>query len=453
MLVNAADIATKATDAATTTDPSTSQHLIGETDASDAVRRGFEWLQEIAGNWGLSDLWAEVAAVLMTAAVVVFVCWLANLLAKVFIRSVAHRALRKSKSSWSKALIEQRVLVRLSHLVPVLLLALALPAFSDYGVEPWLRPLIEIYAVGVLLMVVFGLLEVGEVIVSGFGMGDKIPAQGISQALKLLFTFVAIVLVLSVLFNQSPLWFLSGLGAMAAVMMLVFKDSILGLVAGIQISTNDMIRIGDWITIPAKGVDGDVEDITLTTIKIRAFDKTISLVPSYDLISNPFTNWRGMSESGGRRIKRSISIDLASIRFVGRADLERYRKFTVLCDELDKRIGAIDDWNAKHRVDTTEQINGRQQTNIGIFRAYIEAYLHQHPKVHSEGFTFLIRHLDPGPNGLPIELYVFTNDNRWVPYEQIQADIFDHLLAAVPEFDLAVFQSPSGRDVASLKQG
>ena len=450
MLASTTDAATTAT--ASAASPSTSPHLIGETFASDGVRSGFDWLQKTTGSWGLSDLWSEVAAVFITAAAVIAVCWLANLLAKVFIRSVAYQTLRKSKSAWAKALIDQRVLLRLSHLVPVLLLALALPAFSDYGVDTWMRPLIEIYAVGVLLMVVFGLLEVGEVIVSRFGMGDRVPAQGISQALKLLFTFVAIVLVLSVIFNQSPLWFLSGLGAMAAVMMLVFKDSILGLVAGIQISTNDMIRIGDWITIPAKGVDGDVEDITLTTIKVRAFDKTISLVPAYDLISNPFTNWRGMSESGGRRIKRSIAIDLASIRFVGREDLKRYRKFTVLCDELDKRIAAIDDWNARNKVDTTEHINGRQQTNVGIFRAYIEVYLHQHPKVHSEGFTFLVRHLDPGPTGLPIELYVFTNDNRWVPFEQIQADIFDHLLAAVPEFDLAVFQSPSGHDVASLKQ-
>jgi miniconductance mechanosensitive channel len=300
-------------------------------------------------------------------------------------------------------------------------------------------------------MVLFGLLEVGEVVVAQLGLDGRIPAQGVSQALKLVLTFIAVVLALSVLLDKSPLWFLSGVGAIAAVLMLIFKDSILGLVAGIQVSANDMVRVGDWITMPAQGVDGDVEEISLTTIKVRAFDKTISLVPAYDLISSPFTNWRGMAESGGRRIKRSITIDLASIRFVNREDLQRYRKFAVLRDELDRRIAAVDEWNAANSVDTSAQINGRQQTNIGVFRAYIEAYLHHHPKVHSEGFTFLVRHLQPGPNGLPIELYVFTNDNNWVPYEQIQADIFDHLLAAVPEFDLAVFQAPSGRDVAALR--
>jgi len=434
-----------------TTSTSATRTLIGENPASDAARDGLQWLQSTTAGWGLPEFLAEVTAAVITVAVVLAACFVANLLAKLFIRAIAYRPLRKSKAPWAKALMEQQVLLRLSHLVPVALLALALPAFSQYGVDWWLRPIIEVYAIGVLLMVLFGLLEVGEVVLAQLGLDGKIPAQGVSQALKLVLTFVAVVLALSVVLDKSPLWFLSGVGAIAAVLMLIFKDSILGLVAGIQVSANDMVRVGDWITMPAQGVDGDVEEISLTTIKVRAFDKTISLVPAYDLISSPFTNWRGMAESGGRRIKRSITIDLASIRFVNRDDLQRYRKFTVLCDELDRRIATVDKWNASNSVDTSEQINGRQQTNIGVFRAYIEAYLHHHPKVHSEGFTFLVRHLQPGPNGLPIELYVFTNDNNWVPYEQIQADIFDHLLAAVPEFDLAVFQAPSGRDVAALR--
>jgi miniconductance mechanosensitive channel len=302
-----------------------------------------------------------------------------------------------------------------------------------------------------LLRVSFGMLEVGEALINQHGLQDRIPAVGLSQAGKLVLSIVAIVLVMSVIFTKSPLWFLSGLGAVAAVMMLIFKDSILGLVAGIQVAANDMVRVGDWITIPSKGVDGDVEEITLTTIRVRAFDKTASLVPAYDLVSNPFTNWRAMAESGGRRIKRSINIDLATVRFVSVDDLQRYRKFSILQPYLDTKLAEIDSWNGEHSVDTQVQINGRQQTNVGVFRAYIEAYLKHHPKIHSTGdFTFLIRHLDPTPTGLPIQLYIFTNDNRWVPYEQIQADIFDHLLAAVPEFDLGVFQSPSGRDLETL---
>ena len=428
-----------------------SRLLVDDSAASEAVAKAFDQLQAWTASWEIGTFWSETIAVLIAVVVVGGVCWIANCIAKWGIKTIALRPLRKSKTRWAQAIIDQKVLERLSHLVPVVLLAVALPAFAAYGVDTWLRPAIEIYAIFVLLLTAFGLLEVGEEVIAQLGLDDKVPAQGISQALKLVLTFVAIVLMMSVLFDKSPWWFLSGVGAIAAVLMLVFKDSNLGLVAGIQVSANDMVRVGDWITIPSKGVDGDVEEISLTTIKIRAFDKTVSLVPAHDLVTSPFTNWRGMSESGGRRIKRSITIDLATIRFVGRDDLQRYQKFTLLKDELDRRIADVDAWNTEHQVDTTEQINGRQQTNIGVFRAYIEAYLRQHPKIHTEGFTFLVRHLQPGPDGLPIELYVFSNDNRWVPYEGIQADIFDHLLASVPEFDLAVFQSPSGRDVAALK--
>jgi len=433
------------------TPKSATEHLIGDNVASEWVRSGIEWLQATTAGWGLSETWAEVVAGVLSVATVIVVCIVANLIGKVIIHQIVDKTLRRRQVVWADAMIKQRVFHRLSQLVPVAILAFALPAFSQYGVDWWLRPLLEVYVIFVLLLVSFGLLEVGEVLIEQHDLEDRIPATGLSQAAKVLLSFVAVILAISVLFSQSPLWFLSGLGAIMAVLMLIFKDSILGLVAGIQVSANDMVRVGDWITIPSRGVDGDVEEITLTTIRIKAFDATTSLVPAYDLITNPFTNWRGMSESGGRRIKRSIAIDLETIRYVDRDDLERYRKFAVLADELDRRIADVDAWNGTHKIDTSHRINGRQQTNVGIFRAYIEAYLRQHPKVHHEGFTFLVRHLDPGPQGLPIEIYIFTNDNRWVPYEQIQADIFDHLLAAVPEFDLAVFQSPSGRDVRMLQ--
>ncbi len=433
------------------TSTSVTEHLIGENVASDLVKDGIGWLHSTAAGWGLGPTWAEVVAGAISVGVVIVVCIAANFVGKFFIHKIVDTTLRRKESDWAKAMVEHKVFHRLSQLVPVAILAFAMPAFEQYGVSWWLRPLLEVYVIFVLLRVSFGLLEVGEALVHQHGLENKIPATGLSQAGKILLSFVAVVLVLSVLFSQSPLWFLSGLGAVMAVLMLIFKDSILGLVAGIQVSTNDMVRVGDWITIPSRGVDGDVEEITLTTIRIRAFDATVSMVPAYDLITNPFTNWRAMSESGGRRIKRSINIDIETIRYVDRDDLDRFRKFTVLADYLDQTIAEVDAWNAEHGVDTSRHINGRQQTNVGVFRAYIEAYLQQHSKVHQEGFTFLIRHLDPTPQGLPIQVYVFTNDNRWVQYEQIQADIFDHLLAAVPEFDLAVFQSPSGRDVQMLQ--
>ena len=433
------------------TSTSVSRQFIHDNAASDAITEAFQWIEGVAYGWGLGETLAELTSLLLAVLGVIAVCIIANYIAKAFIRGIAHHPLRHSNAAWGTAVIDQQVLVRLSHLLPVVILAIALPAFSAYGVEWWLRPLLEIYVIWVLLRVSFGMLEVGEALINQHGLQDRIPAVGLSQAGKLVLSIVAIVLVMSVIFTKSPLWFLSGLGAVAAVMMLIFKDSILGLVAGIQVAANDMVRVGDWITIPSKGVDGDVEEITLTTIRVRAFDKTASLVPAYDLVSNPFTNWRAMAESGGRRIKRSINIDLATVRFVSADDLQRYRKFSILQPYLDTKLAEIDSWNGEHSVDTQVQINGRQQTNVGVFRAYIEAYLKHHPKIHSTGdFTFLIRHLDPTPTGLPIQLYIFTNDNRWVPYEQIQADIFDHLLAAVPEFDLGVFQSPSGRDLEML---
>ena len=433
------------------TEPTSSLPLIGDNAVSDAVQSGITWLNETAMSWGLDALWAEITAAGAAVILVIIVCIVANGITKAFIRLVAHHYLLRHPSPWTDAIVKQHVLLRLSHLVPVLLLLIAIPAFAVYGVDWWLRPIIELYVIWVLLLIAFGIIEVGEVIVHQHGLDDRIPTTGISQALKILLSFIAIVLLFSILLSKSPLWFLSGLGAIAAVLMLIFKDSILGLVAGIQISANDMVRVGDWITMPSKDVDGDVEEITLTTVRIRAFDQTVLLVPAYDLVTTPFTNWRAMSESGGRRIKRAINLDISTIKFVDRDDLERFKKFTILKGELDRRIADIDGWNSEHGIDTTEQINGRRQTNIGLFRAYIEAYLRNHPKVHSEGFTFLVRHLDPGPTGLPIELYVFSNDNRWVQYEHIQADIFDHLLAAVPQFDLAVFQTPTGRDVASLR--
>lgn len=429
---------------------SLSRRLLSDNPLSKGLEQGFTWLDDTVTKWGLSADAAEVVSVAIVAVGVLLSCWLANWLAKWFIRGVVHRRILKSNRSWIHELAHHNVFLRLSHLVPVLLLAAALPAFDQYAVDDWLRPVLEIYVIWVAVAVTFGLIEVVESLVKHHDDREVVPTTGITQALKVVLALVAVVLSMSVVFDKSPLWFLSGLGAMAAVVMLIFKDSILGLVAGIQLSVNDMVRVGDWITIPSKAIDGDVEDLTLTTVRIRNFDATVSMVPAYDLVQNPFTNWRAMSESGGRRIKRSINIDTSTIRFVNREDLERFRKFSILADHLDEKIAEIDAWNASHDVDTSERINGRQQTNVGVFRAYINRYLSRRPDIHTEGFTFLVRHLDPTPQGLPIELYVFTNDNRWVPYEQIQADIFDHLLAAAGEFDLAVFQSPSGRDLRLL---
>jgi miniconductance mechanosensitive channel len=257
------------------------------------------------------------------------------------------------------------------------------------------------------------------------------------------------IFIVSILTDQSPWGILSVLGGFTVVLMLVFKDTILGFVASIQLSGHDMVRVGDWIEMPKYGADGDVIDVTIHTVKVRNWDKTITTIPTYGLVSDAFKNWRGMSESGGRRIKRSMHIDMSSIKFCTDEMLEHFEKFELLKEYLQQKKEELSTYNKEHNVDGSQLINGRRQTNIGVFRAYIVAYLKNNPKIH-QAMTFLVRHLEPTPDGLPIQIYVFSNDQAWANYEAIQADIFDHLLAAAPEFDLRVFQNPTGYDFSKI---
>ncbi len=275
------------------------------------------------------------------------------------------------------------------------------------------------------------------------------PIKGYLQVGKIIVYSAAVVLMIAALMDRSPLLLLSGLGAMAAVLMLVFKDTILSLVASVQINSNDMVRVGDWIEMPQLNADGDVIDIALHTVKIQNWDKTITTVPTHRLISESFKNWRGMSESGGRRIKRSLTIDQTSIRFLTPSDVQALQRFTLLSDYLQAKQAEIARWNRAQPDRTLEKVNGRRVTNVGTLRAYIFAYLQSHPGI-SQDMTLLVRQLEPSPTGLPIEIYCFTATTAWNQYEGIQADIFDHMLAILPEFDLRLFQQPTGGDLAAL---
>ncbi len=271
------------------------------------------------------------------------------------------------------------------------------------------------------------------------------PIKGFVQVAKILVLCGAAIIVISVLIDESPLLLLSGLGAITAVLLLVFKDTILSLVASVQLTTNDMLRVGDWITMPSMNADGDVIDISLHTVKVQNFDKTIVTVPTHRLVSDSYANWRGMAESGGRRIKRSLGIDQGSIRFLTDDEVVDLKKFKVLKPYLEAKREEVAQWNARELEGEVSPVNARRFTNIGVFRAYILAYLQWHERI-DENFTLLVRQLAPGPQGLPIELYCFTNTTVWDVYEGIQADIFDHLMAILPEFGLRVFQEPSGMD-------
>jgi len=411
----------------------------------------FERMRDWLSGLGLSDSQAELALELAALAGVALLAVLANWIAKRVILRIVSRIVRRTRSSWDDVLLERKVFTRLSHLAPALVIWLLAPISigERFTLSNLVRHLAEIYMVLVGVLVVFAALEAGAEILRRSVPDMRAPIRVYLQVVKILVGIASAVMIFSITLDKSPWVSLSGLGAMTAVLMLVFKDSILGLVAGVQLSANDMVRIGDWIAMPQFGADGEVMEVALTTVKVRNWDKTISTIPTYTLISNSFKNWRGMEMSGGRRIKRSVFIDVNSIRFLTPEMLEKLSRIKVLQGYIADKQRELDEYNAAQGIDDSTPVNGRRMTNVGTFRAYLVQYLRRHPKVHQE-MTFLVRQLQPTEKGLPLEIYVFSNDQRWAAYEAIQADIFDHVFAALPEFGLRPYQLPSGADLSRL---
>ena len=400
-----------------------------------------EWLI----GQGLSADTAELLALLADIGVVLVLAYIADLVTRRFVVRYVRSLASRSFTHWDDHIARHHVLVRLAHVAPaVVTYYFAIPVLGDYPeLQAVARQLSLIYMIAIATLALDGALNAAADLVKGTGKARGLPVTGVAQVAKLLLYGVAAISVLSLVLNRSPLLMLSGLGAASAVMMLIFRDAILGFVAGIQITLNDMVRRGDWIEMPSHGADGDVIEVGLTTVKVQNFDKTILTIPTYTLITESFKNWRGMSESGGRRIKRAINIDMNSVRFCTEEMLARYTRIRYIAEHVERKRAEVENWNAEQGIDRVDYANGRRLTNLGTFRAYIVAYLHHHPMVHDD-MTFLVRQLDPTEHGLPIEIYVFSRDQDWGRYEAIQADIFDHLLAIVPEFDLRVFQNPSG---------
>ena len=383
--------------------------------------------------------------------VILVLSYLANLIAKRVIVAGASRLIKRSSRAWDDMLLKNKVLKRLSHFAPALVIYLLSPlAFPDSPVlVAFFRNAAFIYMVIIALLVLDAFLNTFHDIYQTLEVSKAIPIKGFLQAVKIILVFIGGILILSTITNKTPLYFFSGLGALTAVLMLIFKDAILGFVAGIQLSANNMVRKGDWIEMPQFGADGDVLDVSLTTVKVQNWDKTITTIPTYALISHSFKNWRGMQESEGRRIKRALYIDMTSIKFCDREMLERFGKMQYIREYIERKQEELTEYNKEHLIDESSLVNGRKLTNIGTFRAYVEAYLANHPKIHQK-MTFLVRQLAPTDHGLPLEIYVFSNDQVWARYESIQADIFDHLLAAIPAFDLRIFQNPTGSDFRTL---
>lgn len=373
---------------------------------------------------------------------------LANLITKKIVLKVFTHYNKNNRTQWNQYILERKVIQKLSHVVPAIIIynfSSTFPSFYQQLIEKG----VMIYVIVVAIFVVNAFLNVVHDIYKTFEVSKVRPIRGYIQVVKIFVFTIGGILVISILIGESPILLLSGIGALSAVIMLIFKDSLLGLVAGILLTSDDMVRVGDWIEMPKYGADGDVIDISLNTVKVQNWDKTITTIPTYALISDSFKNWRGMQNTGGRRIKRSVNIDTSSIAFCSPEMIESLKKIHYLKDYISQREKEIEQFNKEHEVDRSSKVNGRALTNIGIFRVYIQQYLEHHPKIH-KGLTRIVRQLEPGETGLPLEIYAFTNDISWAVYEGVQSDIFDHILAVASEFGLRIFQNPTGHDVKSL---
>ena len=401
------------------------------------------WVNRIPNIEG-HEVW--VSALILTS-VSLLLAFSVYFIAKRIVVHLIHSLFIKTKSSLDDVFVQRKVFRRIAYLVPIWVLYQLLPeALENYPLLANAAAIaMKIYIVVVVVLVLDSVINSLFDVYQTFGISRQIPVQSFIQVAKLVIYFVATITIISLVIGQSPLKLFAGLGAMTAVLMLIFKDPILGFVAGIQLSYNKIVGIGDWVEIPQHNADGDILEIGLTTVKVQNFDKTITTVPTQSLINESFKNWRGMQESDGRRIKRSIFIDINTISFCDQSRLERYRKIDYISEYIDQKEREINDYNSKFANAKQSLVNGRRITNVGTFRAYVLAYLKNHPYINKD-LTLLVRQLAPSQTGLPLEIYVFSAVKDWIEYEAIQADIFDHLLAVAKEFDLRVFQEPTGLD-------
>ncbi|UCH66705.1 MAG: mechanosensitive ion channel [Ignavibacterium sp.] len=365
---------------------------------------------------------------------------------KVFL-VVIRRIVKKTKTEFDDLLLNEKFLRRLADIAPAIIIhefAYLIPSLQSL-IETVTEVLIIIL---ILLAISRAFATFNEIYERSSKYSDK-PIKGYLQVLMIILAIIGIVISLGILTGQNPWGILTGVGAMTAIIILIFQDTILAFVASIQISIYDLVRKGDWIEVPRYGADGDVVDVSLNVIKVQNWDKTISVIPTHKLIDGSFKNWRGMQQAGGRRIKRAIHIDISSVKFCTEEMLKRYQRFQLITDYIESKKEEVQKYNEDQEVDLEELVNGRRLTNLGTFRAYLKAYLRQRSDVH-QGLTFLVRHLEPGSNGLPIEVYVFAKTIEWGKYEDIQADIFDHIFAVLEHFDLRIFQFPTGGDFKEI---
>jgi len=414
----------------------------------------------ILENIGLSIQYPAFIKSIIILIIILLIAFIANYVTKTLIVRFINFLVNKTKNKFDDAFLKRKVFRSLSHFVPAIIIYLgSYLLFNSKEKYPFdyllivnaIRNITYLYMLIVSIIFANRFLNALNDIYEHFPIAKNISIKGFIQVLKIILILFIVILIIALLLNKKPTAIFAGLGAITAVLLLVFKDTILGFVASIQLQAYDMIKPGDWISVPGANADGNVIEISLATIKVQNWDKTITTIPPYQLVSKPFVNWKGMELSGGRRIKRSLYIDMKSIHFLSDDEIEKFKRIEVLKDYMHSKITEIKEYNTKKGMTDLEQINGRKLTNIGTFRKYVELYLRKHKKIKQD-FTLLVRQLQSTPQGLPIEIYAFSSDNRWAIMEDIQADIFDHIFAILPEFGLRVFQEPSGHDFKSLTE-
>lgn len=387
---------------------------------------------------------ASITLILLLACIVVY------MVLKHIVLRVLAKIIKLNKFQWDDFLLKRKVIHRGILIVPGVLIYGIAPIYENGEMIKVIQRLSQTYVLFVLVFVISSLLDAVDDIYRTRPISNVRPIKGFLQVIKIVAYILIGIVIVATLLDQSPLVLLGGIGAATAVFSFVFKDSILGFIAGIQLTSNDMLRIGDWIEMSKYGADGDVIDITLNTVMVQNFDKTIVTIPAYSMMADSFKNWRGMKEFGGRRIKRSIYIDVNSVMFCTDEMISRFKKVQYLHDYVIKKERELEEYNKKNAIDTSQCINGRRMTNIGTFRAYLLNYLKNNPGINQDKIV-MVRQLAPQESGIPIEIYAFTSDTAWISYEGVQSDIFDHILAVAREFDLRIFQAPSGYDVANIK--
>ncbi len=394
--------------------------------------------------------WAQT---LLGLSAVTLIAWLAHFLVKRYVVRFVTIALNRLPSWWAGVVIEQKVLHRLIPLVPIIIFTrgVALTPHIPDAVHEIVQRIAQAGAVLLIALAIGALLNTVLAIYNRYPISHGRPIKGYLQIAKILIYCATGIFILAALLGESPWIFLTGLGAMTAVILLIFRDTLLSLVAGIQLVNNDLIRNGDWIEMPQFNADGDVIDISLNVVQVRNWDKTITSIPTHKFLEHSFKNWRGMVEAGGRRIKRPLHIDMTTIRFLTEEEIRRFSKYRLLHEYIAGKVSDLAEYNRIHRTDGDAEIkaNSRHLTNIGTFRAYILQYLKNHQLVNQD-MTTLVRQLDPCPQGLPLEIWTHIKDTRWAVYENAQSDIFDHLLSIAEEFGLRVFQQPTGNDFAKM---